>query len=226
MKISLAFLAVAFAAATSPLSAKSPSAPSIRGDYLEVRSCDVYTGPCFANSEMGTSGKEGILVWSVGKGDWQGTSLDGLSVIAVVHANGTLGDLRYEPRQGKVVLIVDSRADAKQKAALTDKARVLGGKLIDDVVAVKSAALSVALGECSKGGCGRVTADGLVEISTRCLGGADHLCGNEDTYYPPLTAVQGAAQAFTELSSYKGDGLNITWQGVGQRNAFTGTFAR
>ena len=38
--------------------AAKPSVPAISGDYLEVRSCDVYTGPCFANSEMGLTGKE------------------------------------------------------------------------------------------------------------------------------------------------------------------------
>ena len=40
----------------------------ISGNYLEVRSCDVYTGPCFANAEMGLTGKEGILVWSIREG--------------------------------------------------------------------------------------------------------------------------------------------------------------
>ena len=39
--------------------------PAISGDYLEVRSCDVYTGPCFANAEMNLTGKEGMLLWSV-----------------------------------------------------------------------------------------------------------------------------------------------------------------
>ena len=29
----------------------------ISGEYLEIRSCSVYTGPCFANAEMGVTGK-------------------------------------------------------------------------------------------------------------------------------------------------------------------------
>ena len=28
-----------------------PAAAGIRGDYVEVRSADVYTGPCFANGK-------------------------------------------------------------------------------------------------------------------------------------------------------------------------------
>ena len=70
-------------------------------DYLEVRSCDVYTGPCVANAEMNLSGKEGMLVWSVREGTWKGTRLDGLSIVAVVEADGTLGDMSYQPRTEK-----------------------------------------------------------------------------------------------------------------------------
>src|SRR2546425_12248539 len=102
MKLGVATLMVA---AASILTAKQ-SAPAISGDYLEVRSCDVYTGSCFANSEMGLAGKEGILVWSVREGTWKGTSLDGLSVIAVVRTDGTMGDLRYQPQSGQAVLIL------------------------------------------------------------------------------------------------------------------------
>src|SRR6187200_795759 len=72
--------------------------PTISGDYLEVRSCDVYTGSCFANSEMNLAGKEATLFWSVREGTWKGTKLNGLGVMAVIQADGTLGDLKYEPR--------------------------------------------------------------------------------------------------------------------------------
>src|SRR6185369_9239591 len=68
--------------------------PSVKGDYLEVRSCDVYTGYCFANSEMNLAGKEGMMLWSIREGSWNGVKLDGLSVIAVVRTDATLGDLR------------------------------------------------------------------------------------------------------------------------------------
>ena len=77
MKMTLAGLLATLTAAT----AFAVSQPAIKGDYLEVRSCDIYTGPCFANAEMGTAGKEAMLVWSVKEGSWQGTSLDGLTTV-------------------------------------------------------------------------------------------------------------------------------------------------
>jgi len=222
MKVSATILLLAAATA---FATKGP-APTISGDYVEVRSCDVYTGPCFANAEMGLSGKEGILVWSVRHGTWNGVPLDGLNVIAVVRADGTLGDLRYQPRRGKAVLVVDRMATAKQQAALIDLARSLAGGLIQEVAEVKAASMEVAIGACARKGCASVKAGKLVEISTRCLGAKDHLCGNEETFYPPLTDVDGACPAFAELASYAGSGLNLTWDWVEKRNAFTGSFAR
>lgn len=200
--------------------------PSIKGDYLEVRSCDIYTGPCFANAEMGLTGKEAIMVWSVKEGSWQGTSLDGLSVIAVVRSDATLGNLKYEPRSGKAVLIVDEKASPSQREALQGFAQSMAGKLINEVAAVKTSAIEAKLGACTKSGCAAVKASGLVDISTRCFGEDDHVCGNEDIFYPPLTDVTGAFPAYTETASFTGKGLGATWQLAGQRGAFLASFSR
>src|SRR5438067_10177950 len=156
--------------AAGPVLAAKHSAPGISGGYLEVRSCDVYTGPCFANGEMGLAGREALMVWEVRQGSWKGVSLDGLSVIAVVKTDGTMGNLRYEPRSGPAVLITDAKADAKQQTALADFAKTMAGKLIKNVVDVKTAKMEVAIGTCSKAGCASVKAGDLVEISTRCFG--------------------------------------------------------
>jgi len=219
----LAFLPLLALAATAL--AGNTATPSLSGDYLEVRSCDVYTGSCVANSEMGLTGKEGMMVWSVRQGSWQGTALDGLKIIAVVRADNTLGDVRYQPRAGKAVLIVDVNATKAQREALVAMARSQARSLLKEVVEVKAASLDVSLGACSSGSCAKVKADGLIEISTRCLGGKDHLCGNEENFYPPLTPVKHAFSAYTEVASYTGSGLNATWQWTGQRSAYLGTFA-
>jgi hypothetical protein len=200
-------------------------AAPIRGDYLEVRSCDIYTGPCFANAEMNLAGKEGMMVWSIREGAWNGTRLDGLAVIAVLKADGTLGDVAFEPRAAKAVLVVDARADARQKAALVDMVRSASGQLISKVVDVRSQAITAKIGACSKLGCASVSAGDLVQISTSCLGNKDHVCGNEETFYPPLTKVEGAYPVFTEVAAFRGAGLDCTWQIAGTRSAFLASFS-
>src|SRR5207237_6924079 len=127
--------------------------------------------------------------------------LDGLNVIAVVRTDGTLGDLRYQPRSGKAVLIVDRTATPRQREALTDLARSMAGDLIKEVAEVKVVPMEVAIGTCGKKGCASVQAGKLVEIKTRCLGGKDHLGGNEETFYQPLTDVRDAYPVVTDFAT-------------------------
>lgn len=218
-------LAIATLTAGMIYSAQAVERAPIRGAYLEVRTCDVYTGACFANGEMNLAGKEGILVWSIDRGSWDGVALNGLNVIAVVRTEETLGNLRYQPRDGKAVLIVDERADQRQKVALVKFARAMAGNLAREVVEVKSSPINADVGTCTKSGCAQVKAGELVEVSTRCLGSTDHICGHESAFYPPLTSVEAASPAYTELAAFKGDKLGLTWEATGQRSAFLGQFS-
>jgi hypothetical protein len=67
------------------------AAAQITGEYLEARTCNVYTGPCFANAEMSLTGKEALMAWKVDKGTWNDVKLDGLGAALILHAQGTLG---------------------------------------------------------------------------------------------------------------------------------------
>ena len=90
----------------------------LHGDYIEARTADVYTGPCFANSEVDLVGKLAVFGWRVDSGEFQGVKLDGLSVVGVVRANNTLGDPNGNPYPVKSVVIVDQKANPEQRLAL------------------------------------------------------------------------------------------------------------
>src|SRR5438270_10107316 len=96
-------------------------AAGITGQYVEARTCDVWTGPCFANADFNLGGKHAVLTWKVTKGSFDGVNLDGLSVVAVVSAKNTLGLEQDGP--AKSVLVIDSKANAQQKDALVKFAR-------------------------------------------------------------------------------------------------------
>src|SRR5512140_2438309 len=119
------------------------AAQQISGDYIETRSADVYTGQCFANGEVGLVGDQAILAWHVREGSWNGVKLDGLSVVAAVKANATLGDPYANPYPAKAVLIVDQQAKPAERAALADFARHMGGKLLGNVVKTEFAPIDM-----------------------------------------------------------------------------------
>src|SRR5438045_2201180 len=100
-------------AALLVLSAACVNAAGLTGQYIEARTCDVWTGPCFANAEMNLTGKHAVLGWKVDKGSLGAVRLDGLGVVAVVAAHDTLGLTQTGP--ARAVLIVDRRADDAQR---------------------------------------------------------------------------------------------------------------
>src|SRR6478609_7871402 len=96
---------------------------NIRGEYIEARTADVYTGPCFANAEVGLVGDLAVFGWKINRGDWHGVSLDGLSVVAAVKARHTLGDVYESSYPVHAVLIVDDKANPEQRLALQSFAK-------------------------------------------------------------------------------------------------------
>ncbi|HUP23446.1 MAG TPA: DUF1326 domain-containing protein [Thermoanaerobaculia bacterium] len=201
------------------LAAADAPGGGVSGTYLEARTADVYTGPCFANSEVNLAGKEAVLAWHVERGDWDGVPLAGLSVVAVVSADATLGDPFAQPRS-RSVLLVDERADEEQRAALVEMAKGLSGGLLADVISIESAPVEMAV---EHHGHGSVRA-GEVALRTRSLHEGDHLCGNEEVYYPPLAAGVDAHPAVTLEHTWSGDGLGKSWKSPDKRGAFAGTF--
>ena len=203
----------------------SMAAQEIRGDYLETRSADVYTGQCFANGEVNLVGKEAILAWHVQSGSWNGVPLQGLTVAAAVRANGTLGDPYENPYPAKAVLLVDDQATAPQQAALVNFAKRMGGELLDNVEQVIPTQMELVV-NAEHHGAAMLRAGRFATVQTRSIGGQDHLCGNEVTFYPPLTELAHSMPAVALTDTYNGPGLGVSWDLHGKRSAFVGTFSR
>lgn len=197
----------------------------IRGEYLETRSADVYTGQCFANGEMNLTGDEAILAWHITEGKWDGVSLNGLSVGGAVKAQATLGDPYGRPYPAKSVLFVDKSATPAQRQALINFAQEMGGELLRHVVRVVDAPIEMEVPQ-QHSARARLQAGNFVTVETRAIGDKDHLCGNESTFYPPLTETTHAMPAVAVTDQYSGKDLNASWELHDKRSAFVGTFAK
>src|SRR5438477_1766312 len=201
------------------------SAQQIRGDYLETRSADVYTGQCFANGEVNLVGNEAILAQHVQSGTWDGVPLQGLTVAAAVRAKSTLGDPYENPYPAKSVLLVDEQATEQQRAALVKFAKYMGGELLKNVEQVFPVPMELVV-SAEHHGAAMLRAGQFATVKTRSIGDKDHLCGNEVTFYPPLTQLAHSMPAVALTDSYSGPGLGVSWDLHGKRSAFVGAFAR
>jgi hypothetical protein len=201
-------------------------AAQITGEYIEARTCDVYTGPCFANGEVGTTGNEAVMAWKVDEGTWNGVKLNGLGVALVVRANDTLGfggPFYVKPDRIKTVVVVDARANEKQRAALVDFVKANAAHLTKEIVKVEVASVSLTNDHLS--GKGVLKVGRLAAIETRSLAKGDCVCTNETVFYPPLAKVENSHPAYTLSMTFAGKGLDSTWITINKRSAFLATFS-
>ncbi|HYL35302.1 MAG TPA: DUF1326 domain-containing protein [Bryobacteraceae bacterium] len=210
--------------ASLAVSANLPST-HVRGEYIEARTADVYTGPCFANSEVGLAGDLAVMGWKIEQGSFEGVNLDGLAVMGVIRASNTLGDVTNSVYPVQAVVVIDSKANAEQRLALKDFAQKMGGKLLADVVRVEYQPIEFSLaGNSVHSGKAVMHAGNLVKLETRPLTDTDEICHNEAVWYEPLTPVEHAMPAFTVANDYSGQGLGTSWNYSGNRGSFVGTF--
>jgi len=214
-------------------------AARIKGDYVEARTADVYTGPCFSNAEIFITGHQAVMAWKVTEGSWRGVKLDGLSVAAAVIGSTTFSE--DDAKAARSVLIVDKKATPDQRDALVAMARELAGDRLKNVVAVRTSTLSILVEDHSatpepvdsahKGHgmpsapLASFSAPGLSEILTRPLNAGDHSCGNETVAYAPLSRGVTALPAYTLRHNYAGGELDSRWNDPNCRSSFVGHFS-
>jgi hypothetical protein len=101
----------------------------------------------------------------------------------------------------------------------------MAGELLTNVAQVIPAPMELVVNP-EKHGTAWLRAGQFATIQTRSVGDQDHVCGNEVTFYPPLTPTVHSMPAVAMTDSYQGPSLGIAWESHGKRSAFVGTFAR
>jgi len=225
MRKTLVLITVCLLSAFAYSQTSRSSAQQIKGQYLETRSADVYVGQCFANGEVNLTGSEAIVAWHIQQGTWDGVPLAGLNVVGAVKAQATLGDPYAKPYPAKSVLVVDKQATPQQRQALINFAQEMGGQLLSHVVRVVDAPIDMEILQ-QHSARARLQAGDFVTVETRAIGEKDHLCGNESTFYPPLTETTHAMPAVAVTDEYRGHDLDMSWTLHDKRSAFVGTFEK
>lgn len=226
MMTTLLRCALGTAAICSLALAANPSI-HVSGEYVEARTADVYTGPCFANSEVQLTGNLAVFGWKINKGEWRGVALDGLSVVAAVRANSTLGDWTGAPYPVRSWLMVDSAANLEQREALKSFARRMTGDLLSDLVNIQAMPIEFTVaGGSIHASEATLSAGTLARIKTRAIHKGDHICSNEEVFYAPLSKLDHAMPAYALEHSFAGRASNwtTTWSSPDKRSAFVGTF--
>jgi hypothetical protein len=194
--------------------------PIVFGEYVEARTCDVWTGPCFSNSEINTAGEMAVLGWTVRQGSWDGAELKELTIAVALRAEGTLSTAN----EGKVkaVVYLDERASEVQGLALVSLARTLAPRYLQNVVDTRRVKISFE----REGEQAILTVGDAAKVRTRALiACCDKCCGNEEVAYPSLSKTSHVACAKTVEHLFVGPGLDARWSDPMKRSAMLGEFS-
>lgn len=203
----------------SPLLAADP----VRGTYVEARTCQVFTGPCFANGEVGSVGKDAVLAWRFTEGNLHGVNLAGQSVVVVVNASETLGFNGFnDAKTKKALLIIDASADSEQASALQAFALNQTGLCVEEFAGIQRAKIAMEFNLADL--TAELTAENFVRLTTRKARPNDCICSNESAYYPPLTKLKGFVPGVTIEGEVTARKLSTRWSIPDTRTAYLGTF--
>ena len=112
---------------------------SVSGTYVEARTFQVYSGPCFANGEVGSSGKNAIMVWHFTDGAIGSVDIAGHSVAVIVKSSHTLGFHGLDDAESKkAIVVVDSSSDDATANALQAFAQEQTGLSAAEVARVEN----------------------------------------------------------------------------------------
>jgi hypothetical protein len=202
----------------------SPAFADVTGEYMEARTCQVYTGPCFANGEVGLAGKEAVMAWRIREGQFAGVELSGLSIVAVLRAPETLGMQGIEGTSDlRTLVMIDHRADSRQREALVEFLRAQVPGIVENAERIVPTSIHMDLDTEQLDG--YLQAGESVRLVTRRARAGDCICSNETGYYPPLAPLESYVPGVTTEGQVTARPLGTTWSIPQSRTAYMGTFA-
>lgn len=196
-------------------SAAFAGAPTLSGDYIEVRTNHILGGGCTYSAEADYDGNRAVLAWRIGEGE-----LTHLSVVAVVLGEGNL-QLGNHARE--TVLFVDASATPDQQKMLAD---VFTGRYGEVFGAVKSVKVAEITFRHSGEAAYEVIVANEVTVVTRTMSMADHEPNCDQlVWYAPFTGDASVTLVQTDQHSYTGKTLKSNWSAPNKRSAYVGTFS-
>ena len=187
------------------------------GEFVELHSCDLYTGGCTASSESTLLGRQLFRVWSITQGTWDNQDLAGL----------------------KVALLELGSANLAEKGALAEKAEIFVPKglaaaqeeaLLSWVTSqgIAPASIRVMEAEITYQRSGRATANVAVgdsiSLSTMAIGKCSSAACGQALWYEPQVKHSSFEVVVSRVSKIWDSSMNFLWTDHDRPNVFLASF--
>ncbi len=174
------------------------------GDYIEGRSNHVYGCYCEWSGEGQTGGREAILAWAVREGSFEGVSLDGVKMAAVIVGERTLS-MGEAPRTS--ILFIDSAASATGRQAAERLLRRHYGRLLGQVRNVHSVPIQFQ----READSATLSVGQMLNLTMRRAVLPDDVLQGATLWYDPFIPLVDATLGTTLNNKYWGGDFNERW---------------
>lgn len=198
------------------VTAKACFAAEPSGEFVELHSCDLYTGGCTASSEATLLGRQRFCMWLINRGLWAGQDLAG----------------------AKLALLEVGSENLAEKGAVADRAEIFVPK--GTTAERKKALVSWLATECPlpastsvieadicyrrTGPKAELTVDDAVAVSTIPLGQCRTGACGQALWYEPTCRHSSFAVVSSRTSTIRDGRLHLAWTDHDRPNVFLATF--
>jgi hypothetical protein len=187
------------------------------GEFVELHSCDLYTGGCTASSESTLLGRQLFRVWSISQGTWDNQNLAGLKVALL-----ELGSVNLAERGAFVdkaeIFVPKGLATAREAALLSwvTSQRIVAAstRMVNAEITYKRsghAAVNVAVGD-------------SISLSTTAIGKCSSGACGQALWYEPQVKYSSFEVVASRVSKIRDSSMNFLWTDHDRPNVFLARF--
>jgi hypothetical protein len=197
--------------ALAPCIAVEPS-----GEFVELHSCDLYTGGCTASSESTLLGRQLFSVWSIYQGSWDDQDLTGLKIAVLEVGSENLAEKGAKAEKAEIFVPKDLVPD-QRRALLSWIAtqgvdpRIMRVVEADITYQRSGAEAEVAVGE-------------IASLSTVAIGKCSSGACGQALWYEPQINHSSFEVVASRVSKIDDPDLNFLWTDHNRPNAFLSHF--
>ncbi len=187
--------------------------PPVTGEYMEDRTMRVYACPCEWSTDWAHRGREAVLAWNIQSGEFQGESLAGLRIAAVLVGDFSLTEAS-SPR--RAAIYIDEAAPPAQRNAGLHWVRTRYSALLGRVVATRVLPITFSPGPPDIS----LQAGSILTLRMHRTDLPEEARSWAELAHDPFIELVTSALATTSEVRYTGTDLNIRW--TREEDAITG----
>ena len=187
------------------------------GEFVELHSCDLYTGGCTASAESTLLGRQLFRVWSINQGTWDNQDLAGVKVALLEVGSVNLAEKGAAVEEAEI-FVPKGLAPAQKEALLcwvTSQGIAPGSTRVTETeITYQRSGRSTA----------NVAVGDFISLSTMAIGKCSSGACGQALWYEPQVKHSSFEVVASRVSKIRDSSMNFFWTDHDRPNVFVASF--